>query len=177
MALSVSPTTCSSGVVFAGDQWMIEIWERCLPIWIIETNSLIVCQHWLGSRSTEKISWNLCIDSVHLDKHEDTILWNGLFNLLLLHLTHVCMIVSWHQWLQLGGSYCSTCLMMFTLATENTWKWYLSQIFGRGLGTYITSTRWLFLETRIGPTCAQFIMSVVLGEPTALWVLALQLQW
>ena len=32
----------------------------------------IVCQHWLGSRSTETICRNLCIDSVHpswIDKH------------------------------------------------------------------------------------------------------------
>ena len=69
MSSSVSPTDCGSGVVFAEDWWMIEIGEHCLPMWVIETNSLIV---WLGSRSTETICQNLCIDSVHpnwIDKH------------------------------------------------------------------------------------------------------------
>ena len=34
-----------------------------LPIRVIETNSPIICWHWLGSRSTETIYRNLCIDS------------------------------------------------------------------------------------------------------------------
>ena len=61
--------TCSSGIAFTGDRWTIEIGERCLPIRVIIP---IVCWHWLGSRSTETICRNLCIDSVHLnriDKH------------------------------------------------------------------------------------------------------------
>ena len=53
----VSLHTWGSGVAFAE-----EIGERCLPIWVIERNSPIVCWHWLGSRSTETICWNLCID-------------------------------------------------------------------------------------------------------------------
>ena len=51
---------------------MTEIGKRCLPKWVIETNSLIVCWHWLGSQSTETICQNLCLDSVHpswIDKH------------------------------------------------------------------------------------------------------------
>ena len=57
---------------FTGDQWTIKTVERCLPIWVIETNSPIVCWHWLGSQLTEMICRNLCIDSVHpnrIDKH------------------------------------------------------------------------------------------------------------
>ena len=43
-----------------------------LPIWDIKTNSLIVCWHLLGSRSTETICQNMCIDSANpswIDKH------------------------------------------------------------------------------------------------------------
>ena len=54
-----------SSSAFTGDWWTIEIGEHCLPIRVIETNSPIVCWHWLGSRSTETIFQNLCIDSVH----------------------------------------------------------------------------------------------------------------
>ena len=66
MASSLSPSA------FTGNWWMIKIGERCLPIRVIETNSLVVCWYWLGSRSTETIGQNLCIDSVHpswIDKH------------------------------------------------------------------------------------------------------------
>ena len=62
-----------SSSAFMGDRWTIEIGECCLPIRVMETNSPIVCWHWLGSRSTETICWNLCIDSVHpnwIDKHK-----------------------------------------------------------------------------------------------------------
>ena len=73
MASSVSPTTCGSGIVFTGDRWTIGIGERCSFIWVIKTNSLIITWHLLGSRSTEMICQNLCVDSVHpswIDKHE-----------------------------------------------------------------------------------------------------------
>ena len=66
MASSLSP------IAFTENRRTIEIGERCLPIQVIETNSPIVSWHWLGSRSTETICQNLCIDSVHpswIDKH------------------------------------------------------------------------------------------------------------
>ena len=46
MASSLSPST------FTGAGWTIEMGKRCLPKRVIETNSPIVCWHWLGlSRS------------------------------------------------------------------------------------------------------------------------------
>ena len=69
MVVMVSSLSSSA---FTRAQWTIEIGERCLPIRVIETNTPIVGWHWLGSRSTEMIGQNLCIDSVYpswIDKH------------------------------------------------------------------------------------------------------------
>ena len=66
MASFLSPS------VFTGARWTIEMGKHCLPKRVIETDSPIICWHWLGSRSTETICQNLCIDSVHpnwIDKH------------------------------------------------------------------------------------------------------------
>ena len=53
-------------------EWL-KLESAVYPYGLFETNSPIVCWHWLGSQSTEMIFQNLCIDSVHpnwIDKHE-----------------------------------------------------------------------------------------------------------
>ena len=109
-----------SSSAFTGDRWMIEIGEHCLPIRVIETNSPIVCWHWLGSRATKTICQNLRIDSVHpnwIDKHGRQ---HTAASLVQLTLASSCMYLNDSQ-LTSAVAVRRVRLMMFT---ENTRKCY-----------------------------------------------------